>query len=89
MGDNLSLIYSSEIPGQNYHPYLTDQSTIDDLIKEVNRSECVHNSLNSDHIFSDKLRVRRKNVNYWPREDRLKTINGEESAYRNGPCVCT
>ena len=66
-----------------YHSYLTDQSMIDDLIKEVKRSECPHNSLESDHIFGDKLRVRRKNFNYWPREVRLKIMNGEENAYRN------
>ena len=60
------------------HPYLTDQSTIDDLIKEVKRSECPLNLLDSDHLFIDTLRVRKKNFNYWPREVRLKTINGEE-----------
>ena len=73
------------ISGVVYHPYLTDQSTIDDLIKGVNRSECLHNSLDSDHIVGEKLRVRRKNFNYWPREARLKTINGEEYV----PYVCT
>ena len=26
---------------------------------------CPHNSLDSDHIIGDKLRVRRKNFNYW------------------------
>ena len=70
------------IHGVVYHPYLTDQLTIEDLIQEVKRSECPHNSLDSDHIFGDKLRVRRKNFNYWPREVRLNIINGEENAYR-------
>ena len=68
-----------------YYPYLTDQSTIDDLIKEVKRSECPYNSLDRDHIFGDKLRVRRKNFNYWPREVRLKIINDEVNAYRKVP----
>ena len=75
--------------GVVYHSYLTDQSTFDYLIKEVKQSECPHNSLYSDHIFGDKLRLRRKNFNYWPREVRLKIINGEENAYRNVPYVCT
>ena len=72
-----------------YHPYLTDQSTIDDLIKEVKRSKCLHNSLDRNHIFGDKLRVQRKKFNYLPREVRLKIMNGEENAYRNVPYVCT
>ena len=71
------------------HTFLTDQSTIDDLIKEVKRSECTLNSLDSDHIFGDKLRVRRKHFNYWHREVRLKIINCEENAYKNVSYVCT
>ena len=72
-----------------YHPDLTDQSTIDDLIEEVKRFECQHNLLDSDHISGDKLQVRKKNFNYWPLEVRLKIINGEENANRNVPYVCT
>ena len=72
-----------------FHPYLTNQSTNDDLNKEVKRSECSHNLLDSDPIFGDKLRVRRKNFNYWPREVRLKIIKCEENAYRNMRYVCT